>query len=60
MCYMQNSFNFDIILPYVIALTPMKPPLIADFCLVLHSYYIYKACYSKCHTLLRMACKQPF
>ena len=44
MCYMQNSFNFDKTLPYVIALTPMKPPFIADLCLVLHSQYIHKAC----------------
>ena len=41
---MRNSFNFDKTSPYVIALTPMKAPLIADICLVLHSQYIHKAC----------------
>ena len=31
MCYMQNSLNFDKTLPYLTALTPMKPPFFALF-----------------------------
>ena len=46
---MRNSFNFDKMVPYLTALTPMKPPflyiipksavevLIADLYVVLHS-----------------------